>query len=87
MHSLSLHAKLSGKPLGAPKKFKQCGIVMMEILAKFESHYVPNLFTKKELIVLFKHLRIMAEVGEGEYLMPCILKKEDLPHLMPSMSQ
>ena len=86
VHSLSLHTKPNGSLLGALKKFKQCGIVTMEILSDFTSHYVPNVFMKKDLILLFKHLRIMAEVGEGEYLMPCVLKKEDLPRPMPATS-
>ena len=59
----------------------------MEILCEFESHYVPNVFEKKQLIDLFKYLRIMAEVGNGEYLMPCLLKRvEGLPRLLPGMS-
>ena len=46
----------------------------MEILSEFESHYVPNVFRKDDLIKVFIHLRIMAKVGDGEYLMPCLLK-------------
>ena len=84
---LKLHAKTGRRFLGALKKFVKCGIVTMEILSEFESHYVPGVFTRKELIELFKYLRIMAEVGNGEYLMPCLLKKvEGLPCLMPGMS-
>ena len=66
---LELHAKSGRRFLGALKKFVKCGIVTMEILSEFESHYVPGVFTRKELIELFKYLRIMAEVGNGEYLM------------------
>ena len=86
VHMLSLHAKPNRKLLGALKKFKMHGIVTMEILSEFNSHYVPNLFERKELIKLFKYLRIMAEVGEGECLMACLLKKEDLACPMPGMS-
>ena len=32
--------------------------------------------------MLLKHLRIMIEVGKGEYLMPCLLRKQDIPRLM-----
>ena len=88
VHSLSFQAK-STEPhllLGALEKFVKCGIVTMEILSKFNSHYVPKLFMKEHLILLFKHLNIMAEVGKGEYLMPCILKKEDIPRLMANIS-
>ena len=83
---LSLHAKPNRKLLGALKKFKMHGIVTLEILSEFDSHYVPNLFTRKELMKLFKYLRIMAEIGEGECLMACLLKKEELECPMPSMS-
>ena len=89
VHSLSFQAKSSGKLLGALKKFVKCGIVTAEILEQFSSHYVPKLFMKEELILLFQHLRIMAEVGKGEYLMPCLLKKEDtqcIPHVTAGAS-
>ena len=65
--------------LGRLERFKKCGIVTLEILSQFKSHYVPNLFMEKELIKIFEHLGIMAEVGEGEHLMPCLLKTEDIP--------
>ena len=88
VHSLSFQAE-STEPhllLGALKKFVKCGIVTMEILSKFNSHYVPKLFMKEHLILLFKHLRIMAEVGKDEYLMPCLLRKYSIPRLMANVS-
>ena len=86
VHSLSLQAKSSGKLLGALKKFVKRGIVTAEILEQFSSHYVPKLFMKEQLILVLKHLRIMAEVGKGEYLMPCLLRKQDIPRLMAGAS-
>ena len=86
VHSLSFQAKSSEVLLGALKKFVKRGIVTEEILEQFNSHYIPKLFMKEHLVLLFKHLRIMAEVGKGEYLMPCILKKEDIPRLMANIS-
>ena len=83
VHNLSLQAKSKSQLLGALKKFVKCGIVTVEILEQFKSHYIPHIFTKEHLILLFKHLRIMAEVGKGEYLVPCLLKKEDIPHTLP----
>ena len=77
VHSLSFQAKSTSGLLGALKKFVKCGIMTAEMLEQFSSHYVPNLFMKEQLILLFQHLRIMAEVGKGEYLMPCLLRKED----------
>ena len=58
----------------------------MEVLSKFDTRYVPKLFMKEQLILLFKHLRIIAEVGKGEYLMPCLLRKHSIPHLMANDS-
>ena len=83
VHSLSLQAKSS---LGALKKFVKCGIVTAEILEQFSSHYVPKLFMKEHLILILKHLRIMAEVGKGEYLMPCLLRKQGIPRLVAGPS-
>ena len=86
VHSLSLQAKSSSKLLGALMKFVKCGIVTVEILEQFPSHYVPELFMKEQLILVLKHLRIMAEVGKGEYLMPCLLRKQGMPHLVADTS-
>ena len=81
IHSLSLQSKPKSHLLGAQKKFVKCGIVTAEILEQFKSHYIPKVFMKEHLTSLFKHLRIMAEIGEGEYLVPCLLKKENLPSI------
>ena len=86
VHSLSLQAKSSDNLLGALKKFVKRGIVTAEILEQFSSHYVPKLFMKKQLILVLKHLRIMAEVGKGEYLMPCLLRKQGIPRLVANVS-
>ena len=86
VHSLSLQAKSSIKLLGALKKFVKHGIVTAEILEEFSSHYVPKLFMKEQLILVLKHLRIMAEVGKGEYLMPCLLRKQGIPRLVAGAS-
>ena len=86
IHSLSLHGKPAIMLFGALEKFVKCGIVTAEILEQFDSHYVPKIFMKEELILLFKHLRIMAEVGEGEYLVPCLLKKDDIPRSLPGVA-
>jgi hypothetical protein len=60
------------------EKFKTHGIVTTEILSKFSSGYVPGLFEEKHLILLFKKLLIVAEIGEGKYLMPCLLETEKI---------
>ena len=83
VHSLSLQAKPKCQLLGGLKKFVKCGIVTAEILEQFKSHYIPKVFMKEHLISLLKYLRIVAEVGEDEYLVPCLLKREDIPHTFP----
>ena len=88
-HSLSIQPEScltysEGVSVGSFEKFKSCGIVTKEILSRFKSRYVPNLFMEDHLILLFKHLLIVAEVGEGEYLMSCLLKEESIPHPLPN---
>lgn len=84
VYSLSLQPESISGILGTLQKFKKCGIVTMEILSEFKSHFVPKLFMKEELISLLMYLRIMVEVGKGEYLMPCLLKRESLPAISRS---
>ena len=86
-HSLMLHSTQSpaAGSVGGLQKFKSCGITL-EILSQFKSGYVLKLFEEEHLILLFKHLLIVAEVGEGEYLMSCLLEEEAIPHPLPDPS-
>ena len=84
-HSLTLRAKLptqvrATRSVRGSREFKLCGIITKDILSQFESGYVPNLFEEDHLILLFKHLLIVAEVGEDKYLMACLLEEEAIPH-------
>ena len=65
------------------QEFKAYGIVTLEVLSQFSSHYVPGLFMQQQLVLLLKYLRVIAEVGEGKYLVPCILKVTAIPHPLP----
>ena len=56
------------------EEFKAYGIVTLELLSQFSSHYVPGLFMQQQLVLLLKYLRVIAEVGKGKYLVPCLLK-------------
>ena len=87
-HSLMLHSTQSpaAGSVGGLQKFKSCGIITLEILSQFKSGYVLKLFEEEHLILLFKHLLIVAEVGEGEYLMSCLLEEEAIPHPLPDPS-
>ena len=82
-HSLSECRPLSIS-LGEYEKFKKCGIITQNILSEFKSRYVVGLFEENDLISLFEHLLIVAEVSEGDYLMPCLLRAEPaIPHPSP----
>ena len=56
------------------QEFKAHGIVTLELLSQFSSHYVPGLFMQQQLVLLLKYLRVIAEVGKEKYLVPCLLK-------------
>ena len=62
------------------EEFKAYGIVTRALLSQFSSHYVPGLFVQQQLILLLKYLRVIAEVGKGKYLMPCLLKVTAISH-------
>lgn len=82
-HSLVMHAnqpaevQVTGSVRGYDE-FKFFGFITRDILSQFKSRYIPKLFEEDHLILLFKHLLIIAQVGEGKYLMSCLLREEDL---------
>ena len=87
-HSLLIQSgscPLDSTPLsqGEYEKLMFCGIITEEILSRFKSGYVPNLFKERHLILVFEHLLIIAKVGKGEYLMSSLLRPEDIPHPLP----
>ena len=69
---------------GEYEKLRFCGIITREILSRFKSGYVPDLFKEEHLILVFEHLLIVAKVGKGEYLMSSLLRPEDVPHPLPN---
>ena len=54
---------------------KDHGRFSLEFLSndRFQKHYVPGLFTPKELVKLFSKLLIIAEFSGSEYFMPALL--------------
>jgi hypothetical protein len=64
------------------QQFKAYGIVTLELLSQFSSHYVPGLFMQQQLVFVLKYLRVVAEVGKDKYLMPCLLRVSAIPHLL-----
>ena len=84
-HSLTLRAELptqiqATRSVRGCQELELCGIITQGILSQFKSGYIPKLFEEDHLILLFKHLLIVAEVGEGKYLMSCLLEEEVIPH-------
>ena len=55
-------------------KFRDYGQVTEKFLSEFQTHYEPPIFTTKELIQLFRGLLVFAELSEGVWFMPCLLK-------------
>ena len=86
-YSIELRAKSKSHAVvaGSLEKFKTCGIVTTEILSQFTSGYVPGLFEEKHLIIVFKKLLIVAEIGKGKFLMPCLLEEENVQILSDSV--
>ena len=74
-----LREKVGGKALcalsGGWKKFKDHGIVSLELLQEkeFNKHYVPDIFTPVDLVKLFRKLLIIADFSASEYIMPALL--------------
>ena len=58
------------------------GIISRGILKDSPKHYVPGLFTENELLLIFEHLYIVAQVDEGHYFMPSLLS-----HFQPNELQ
>ena len=57
-------------------RFRDYGLVSIDLLIKFSSNYKEGLFTPQDLLKLLEHVQAIAMIGGGEYLMPALL-----PHL------
>ena len=55
-------------------KFEAFGLITVGILGKFYKHYNPGIFSPEHIIKLFKHLLILADLNDTEYLMPSLLQ-------------
>ena len=67
---------------GDMQEFRDHGRFSLKFLCKFKKHYVPGLFTSKELVKLFKKLLIIAEFSSTEFFMPAllpVLEDEEIP--------
>ena len=57
-------------------RFRDHGLLSMELLRKFPKHYKEGLFTPQDLVKLLVSCGAIAMIRDGEYLMPALL-----PHL------
>lgn len=55
-------------------KFRDYGIITLNLLSKFEKNYDQHLFTPAGFLSLLSSLYIVAHIDDGEYLMPALLK-------------
>ena len=76
----SLELKKGNHPLkGADRNFNQQGIVSLDILkSKACSKHYNKYFTQECLLKILQSLYIITKVGEGKYLMPCVLEVNDI---------
>ena len=68
----------SGSPIGGKMvRFCNDGILSLEILQNFPVHYKDGVFTPADLLKILKGMLIIADLNDGEYFMPVLLR--DLP--------
>ena len=57
------------------EQFRDRGVITVEHLREISNrHYVDGLFSPSDFLELLEHKHIIAPIGSGEYLMPCILQ-------------
>jgi GTPase SAR1 family protein len=86
IHSKSVHELSISIDIKEFQEFKAYGIVTLDLLSEFNSHYVPGLFMQQQLVLVLKYLRVIAEVGEGKYIVPCLLRVHEPRPLSHSVS-
>ena len=62
--------------VGMLKKFRDQGIISLDLLKEFSTHYIPELFGPEQLLLVLEKLLLIAKVSSEDYLMPCLL-----PHM------
>ena len=60
--------------VGDMQMFRDYAQVSPRLLSRFQKHYVPGLFTPKELVKLFRKLFVLAELSSGKFFMPALLQ-------------
>ena len=58
---------------GEYKTMRDLGIMSTQILKDFPKHYIPDLFSEDDMVKIFAHLYICAEIENGKFFMPALL--------------
>ena len=68
-------------------KFRDHGLVFVELLRNFPKHYKEGLFTPQDLLKLLVSVHAVAVMRDGEYLMPALMPSLKMsPHQQQSAS-
>ena len=58
---------------GEYKTMRDLGIMSIQILKDFPKYYIPDLFSEDDMVKIFAHLYILAEIENGKFFMPALL--------------
>ena len=73
-HRMRQESQCISPTSGEWRKFRDYAKVTEKFLEEFDTHYEAPLFTPKELIMLFKHLLVFAELSTDTWFMPSLLE-------------
>ena len=59
------------------KKFRDSGILTVDILKEFHDHYVDGIFAIKDFLILLEKLLVISKLSPTEYFFPAILEMTD----------
>ena len=62
-------------------QFRDQGIVTPDILDSFPAHYLPNVFSRNDLVSIFQHKLIISPIDETTFFMPSLLPKLEADEL------
>ena len=68
-------------------RFRDHGLLWVELVKKFPAHYKEGLFTPVDLLNLLVHVRAIAMIRDGEYLMPALLSHMECDKVSQQLHQ
>ena len=68
-------------------KFRDHGLVSVELLRNFPKHYKEGLFTPQDLLKLLVSVHAVAVIRDGEYLMPALMPHMGFNHVSQYLHQ